>query len=433
MLRNLILQIYIQFVKINEISHGIYAELMIEKILLLKFVRFVMLNHYMDTIKINSLGPIRDATITFADLTLFVGSQATGKSILLQLIKLMIDKSHIRKTLAQYGYVWGNEADTILDRFFGEGMSAIWNEETSIKFDDKLFTKNDLLPSRGKGKELKDTEEMLFYVPAQRVVCLQNGFPRFFTDYEDAVPYVLRNFSETLRQLLENGLDKKQDIIFPLSQRLKEPLRESFSTSIFHEGKIILEKSVKKRFKLNIDNMSIPFMSWSAGQKEFMPLLLSFYWLCPASKKTTKNSIKYVIIEEPEMGLHPQAIKSVLLQIIDLLSRNYKVIISTHSPIFLEFTWALNSIKKANTGVDALYELFEVKKSASFTSTFSNLLKNKQLNTYYFDRKGNKSSIKDISSLDASSEDIAIAEWGGLSSFASRALDIVSKSVSYEG
>jgi predicted ATP-dependent endonuclease of OLD family len=390
----------------------------------------------MDNLTVNSLGPIKEANIDFGDLTIFVGSQASGKSILLQLIKLISDKNHTRETLKQYGYIWGSDADKILDRFFGEGMSAIWNDETSIKFGGKSFTKNSLIPKRGrKGKE-EHKEETIFYVPAQRVICLNNGWPRFFSEYDDSAPYVLRHFSETLRQLLENGLvDNKNDVIFPKSQRLKESLRDSFNKSIFHDGKIILDQSgSKKRFKLSINNSSasIPFMTWSAGQKEFMPLLLSFYYLCPASKTSKKDAINYVIIEEPEMGLHPQAIESVILQVIDLLSRGYKVIISTHSPVLLEFAWAFNLLKETKAKENPLFDLFDVGKTPTYTLLFKNLLKTKQLKTYYFDRVNNTVSVKDISSLDAGSEDIAVSEWGGLSSFASKASDIVSKSVANE-
>ncbi len=395
----------------------------------------------MEHIQISSLGPIQDANIHLGDLTLLVGSQASGKSILLQLIKLIVDKNHIKKTLEQYGYVWGNEADIILDRFLGEGMSSIWNKETEVIFKGKRFTKENLIPQRGRKEKDENKEELIFYIPAQRIICLNNGWPRFFTDYEDSVPFVLRYFSETLRQLLENGVlsaNTKNDIIFPQSQRLKESLRDSFNESIFHDSKIVLDKSVKKRLKLSIDNhdgfppSSIPFMAWSAGQKEFMPLLLSFYWLCPPSKVTRKDAIKYVIIEEPEMGLHPQAIESVLLQVLDLIARDYKVIISTHSPVLLEFTWAFNLLKETNAGDDAFFELFKVKKTPAFSRLFKGLLKNKQLKTYYFDRIGNKTSVKDISSLDAGAEDVAISEWGGLSSFASKASNIVAKSVANE-
>ncbi len=379
----------------------------------------------MDRIQIKALGPIAEADIQFGDLTLFVGPQASGKSILLQLIKLLVDKKHIRKTLEQYGFVWGNQENAILDRYFGEGMSGIWNDQTSIHFDNKQYQKSDFLPKRK--ENVKGAEETLFYIPAQRVVCLQNGWPRFFTDYEDSVPYVLRYFSETLRQLLENNSGKKDDTIFPQNQRLKAPLRASISDSIFHDGTIVLDKSGKKRFKLNVGHSSIPFMAWSAGQKEFMPLLLSFYWLCPASKASRKNDIKYVVIEEPEMGLHPEAIQSVILQVIDLLSRNYKVIISTHSPVLLEFAWAIQLLGHSKASDGSLYELFDVKKTAASAHLFKGIITNKKIHTYAFNRGDHGINIKDISTLDAGSDDKTISEWGGLSAFSARAADIISK------
>jgi energy-coupling factor transporter ATP-binding protein EcfA2 len=379
----------------------------------------------MENLKVKSLGPIQHADIDFGDLTLFVGPQASGKSILLQLIKLLLDKKHIRRTLGQYGFVWGKKEDEILNRYFGEGMSGIWSKKTEITFNEKHYPLNFLLPKQK--ESIRDAEETLFYVPAQRVVCLQNGWPRFFTEYEDSVPYVLRHFSETLRQLLESGLDKKSDTIFPQQQRLKEPLRDSFNESIFHDGKITIDKTGKKRFKLEVGKSSIPFMAWSAGQKEFMPLLLSFYWLCPPSRVAKKDSINYVIIEEPEMGLHPQAIKSVILQVMDLMSRGYKVIISTHSPVLLEFAWAFKYLKENKADYKSLAQLFDLKDFRPSIKGMLNGVLGKQIKTYSFNRENKAVKVKDISSLDAGSDDETISQWGGLSSFASKASDMILK------
>lgn len=377
----------------------------------------------MQKLSLKELGPIKEADIDFGDLTLLVGPQASGKSILLQLIKLLVDKKHIRRTLEQYGFVWGNKSEEILNRYFGEGMSGVWTPKTEVTFNHKSYPVNFLLPKRR--ESIIDAEESLFYVPAQRVVCLQNGWPRFFTEYEDSVPYVLRHFSETLRQLLESGLNSKNDIIFP-QQRLKGLLRESFDESIFHGGKIIVDKTGKKRFKLEIGkSSSIPFLAWSAGQKEFMPLLLSFYWLCPPSRVPRKDSINYVVVEEPEMGLHPQAIKSVILQVMDLMNRGYKVIISTHSPVLLEFAWAFQHLKENKAGYKSLAQLFDVKSvNRSEKEMLENVL-SKDIKTYSFERKDKTVSVKDISSLDAGSEDNAVAQWGGLSSFSLKASDII--------
>ena len=52
----------------------------------------------MKNLKLTSLGQISEADITFGDLTVFVGEQASGKSILLQLVKLILDADDITKT-----------------------------------------------------------------------------------------------------------------------------------------------------------------------------------------------------------------------------------------------------------------------------------------------------------------------------------------------
>jgi len=267
----------------------------------------------MEHLKVKSFGPIEEADIRFGDLTLLVGPQASGKSIFIQLLKLLIDKYHIRKTLQQYNYIWGKDSEKILDLYFGEGMSKIWKAQTNIQLDGVSFPKSFLLPKAGRYEGTANAEETLFYIPAQRILSVSDGRPKPFMEFDSSAPYVLRQFSETLRLLIQNGMEKS-DSIFPKSNRLKGSLRKSFNDSIFHNGKVVMdERTGQRKLRMEVDGMSVPFITWSAGQKEFMPLLLGFYWLCPPSKVSRKDDFKYVVIEEPEMGLHPQAIKSVIL------------------------------------------------------------------------------------------------------------------------
>lgn len=381
----------------------------------------------MEKLKIKSFGPIGEAEIKFGDLTLLVGPQASGKSILLQLLKLIIDKNNIRKTLDQYSIIWGKDTNKILDFYFGEGMHKIWKSNTEITLDAQSFTKSFLLPATtSKIGKINKSGEALFYIPAQRILSVADGRPKNFMEFDSSTPYVLRQFSETLRQLLQNGMETKE-AIFPISNRLKKPLRDSFNQSIFHDGKVVIdEKTGQKKLKMEVEGMSVPFITWSAGQKEFLPLLLGFYWLCPPSGNIKKDEYKYVVIEEPEMGLHPQAIQSVILQILDLLSRDYKVIVSTHSPVLLEFAWAFNLLKKYKKEDNALFDLFELNKTPTVRRLFQNLLSKKSINTFYFSRENEKVLVKDITSLDAGSDDEAISEWGGISQFSGRATDVVS-------
>ena len=113
----------------------------------------------MEHLEVKSLGPIKEADIRFGDLTLLVGPQASGKSILLQLIKLITDRYNISSVLRQNNYEWGRKNENFLDLFFGESMSAIWMEDTKILLDDKEYQPSSFLPKQGTTESSK-TEKL---------------------------------------------------------------------------------------------------------------------------------------------------------------------------------------------------------------------------------------------------------------------------------
>ncbi len=388
----------------------------------------------MEHLKIKSFGPIAEADIKFGDLTLLVGPQASGKSILLQLVKLIMDRYNIPSVLKQNNYEWGKKNENFLDLFFGESMSSIWKPDTKIEFDEKEYFLSSFLTKQG----LRDSSrtEKLFYIPAQRVVTMSQGWPRAFGTFDIGDPFVLKQFSESIRVMMEketiNG-DSKHSSVFPKPNRIKEPLRKILDESIFHGASVESDNtSLKRRFLLKVGDSKLPFMTWSAGQKEFMPLLLSLYYLMPASKVRLKNDIKTVILEEPEMGLHPKAIQALMVVFLELIARGYKIIISTHSPVLLELLWAMNYIKNFNGSSSDLFELFSLEKNASMATIFKTVIKEKIFATYFFEQNSDGVIIKNISTLDAGSDDKAISNWGGLTDFSSKAGDIVSKLVANE-
>lgn len=374
---------------------------------------------------VQNFGPIEDATVDFGDLTILVGPQASGKSIFLETLKLVVDRDSVINTLDRYNYIIGHNTEKILNVYYGEGMSNIWNRDTKIVYDSVSYSQT-WLP-----KKAENTDETLFYVPAQRILSISDGRPKNFMEFDNSTPYILRSFSETLRLFIQHGMGSS-NILFPKKNRLKDFQKESFDSSIFHNAQVVMEeRSGQKKMLLNVDNMSIPFMAWSAGQKEFMPLLLAFYCLSGSpSKVVKKERYKYVVIEEPEMGLHPTAIISIILQVLELIQTGgYKVIVSTHSPVFLEFAWAFNLLKSNKSKRNnALYDIFNIPKSSPVRSMLSGVF-NKSIKTFYFMRNTDTSKVKsyDISTLDVTNIDNIIAEWGGLSEFSSRVSEVVSK------
>ncbi|MCY4278943.1 MAG: AAA family ATPase [Gammaproteobacteria bacterium] len=207
-------------------------------------------------------------------------------------------------------------------------MSSIWSEEeSSLQLGNSSEKKS--LTSYARARRTSSAEKM-FYMPAQRVMSLRDGMTRPFNEYRAGDPFVLRDFSEKLHSIVQNefGLDKE---VFPKSQRLSKILRDPVEEHIFGKFKLRTDGSrLQGRLILTNGSGSLPYLVWSAGQREFVPLLLGLYWLLPPSKISCRDGIEWVVIEEPEMGLHPNGIGAVMGLILELRSRGYKVCVSTH-------------------------------------------------------------------------------------------------------
>ncbi|MBI3415145.1 MAG: AAA family ATPase [Verrucomicrobia bacterium] len=192
----------------------------------------------MTTLKIQNLGQIKEANLTFGDLTVLVGPQATGKSIALQLLKLMVDAGQVQEEMRLYGLDWSRELPKFLDVYFGEGMRSIWREgQTTIEWKEKSVNLKKLAARKRKGKE-----ESLFFIPAQRVLALRDGWPRRFTDYTPGDPFAVREFSERLRVLVEQEFGASGDL-FPQERRLKAEFRKLLQRHVFSNFHLKVDKS----------------------------------------------------------------------------------------------------------------------------------------------------------------------------------------------
>jgi predicted ATPase len=374
---------------------------------------------------IKHFGQIEEAKLDFGDLTLFIGPQASGKSIALQLFKLLNDHIDVIRNLKRQGFDLKNKPQNLLELFFGENMSALWKRESSVCWQGNKVNLDSLIKNNRQFEK-----EKVFYIPAQRVMTLDNGWPRPFMSFRAGDPYVVKNFSEHLRLLMEAGLGGAGGSLFPQDRRLKKILRNTLDQAIFHGASLELDTSqLQRRIILKAGEQQLSFMTWSAGQREFMPLLLGLYWLLPPSAISKKPDIDWVIIEEPEMGLHPQAILSLILIAMELIWRGYRLIISTHSPVIPQAIWAIHNVKELHGKADHLSQIFQIEKS-SMTQVFNEILENKTFNSYFFKFKNEAQVlVEDISTLDPWDIDDDVADWGGLTRFSSRVTEVISSLV----
>ena len=377
----------------------------------------------MERIELTSLGQISEADITFGDLTVFVGEQASGKSILLQLMKLILDAGDITRTLKKHGFDWHGKIEHFLSLYFGEGMDSIWDPATTkITVDDAAFEIDKVLTRKGKQKS-----ESLCLIPAQRVMALKDGWPRAFTDYAIGDPYTVKQFSEQLRLLLEMNLSADGGLIFPQVGRMNKTIREAIGKSILGGAQVKIDCSrLRKRIVLDVAGSQLPFMVWSTGQREFILLLMGLYRLMPSGGARKKNNRNWIVIEEPEMGLYPKGITALLIVLLDLLKRGYKIIISTHSAQILNFIWALQLLIEWDAGPAPLLKLLDVNATPFSKGLAEVVLEKKRFKSYYI---SGDDSVKDISTLDPEDPDDTVADFGGLTAFSTKVSEVLSGAI----
>ncbi|HRI54628.1 MAG TPA: AAA family ATPase [Pseudomonadota bacterium] len=371
-------------------------------------------------LSVENLGPITKAEIDFGDLTVLVGPQASGKSILLQTLKLQLDARHIATRLRKYGFTWERaDHETFLELYFGEGLGGLWSDKTRLRWNGKATEAQDLMSLAREDEE----RVLVSYIPAQRVLVMQNGWPRHFESYSQGDPYVVKGFSEYLRLQMERGSARDGAAVFPQKGLLTAETRELLTKNIF--GGFALKQATQgaqRRLVLQHgDRPPLPFMVWSAGQREFSPLLLGIYGHLPEGSERL-SVVEWIVLEEPEMGLHPRAISAVLFMVLELLNRGYRVCISTHSPHVLDLVWALRVLIEHGAPPEVVLKLFAVAASPASLKMAAAILQ-KKLKVYSFNRDGRP--VADISRLDPDSASPEELSWGGLTEFSARTADVV--------
>jgi len=205
----------------------------------------------------------------------------------------------------------------------------------------------------------------------------------------------------------------KKDIYFIPNQRISvfsegrlkaaADIRQ-YSLSFF--AKILQEIRLKaqllkldfKFLKTNFKNISETFENFSmlsySQQNLFLMQIIMEYAI-------RMNPDCYIVIEEPENGLNSMKQIEFMYNVFQCLFFGAKVIISTNSSTPLDLIWSINNIKN----------IIDLKKMFNFEineDVITNL-STKEIKTYFFSEKGN---IKDISTLDVTSDDEDISGWG---------------------
>ncbi|MFY9259681.1 MAG: AAA family ATPase [Gallionella sp.] len=372
-------------------------------------------------LSIRNFAHLKQVDLTFGDLTVLVGPQGAGKSLALQWLKAAMDGKQLVEALKAAGHPT-DRPDVLVDLIFGSGMSPAWKEgETEIKLGSKKIHPKTL-------SRIGDGTDKLFFVPAHRSMLISDGWASPFQKLTSDTPAVARIFSQNL---FDRFSEKNAGTLFPVDKRLKVAIRNKIDDAIFHGGTIGIEEDAQhaRRLRLVHGDMHLPFMTWTAGQREFTPLMLGLYHLLPSTQQRKRDGTDWVVLEEPEMGLHPQAVTAVMLLVLDLLWRGYRVVLSTHSPHVLTMLWMMRLLQEHKARWQLVCDAFGVAKTPAMKNVAVEALRKEyRANLLQFDSDGRVVSV-DISELDPNAEDERIAGWGGLTEYSSRFGDAVRTAV----
>jgi hypothetical protein len=371
------------------------------------------------SLSIKNFAHLQSVNLDFGDLTILVGPQGAGKSLALQWLKLGLDGRQIVEVLKQSGYTT-DKPDILIEHIFGEGMATAWHTNTRVQFNGVNITPKSL---EGVG----DGIERLFFIPAHRALLITDGWAWPFQKVPRTTPAVARLFSQSLYDRFSN---KDSGVLFPVEKRLKKEIRDQIDAAVFHGGTVGIQEDAQhaKRLQLVHGAMHLPFMTWTSGQREFTPLLLGLYDLLPRTKQRKHKTTDWIVIEEPEMGLHPKAITAVLLLVLELLWRGYRVVLSTHSPHVLTMVWMMQRLKEVQADYRLVCKAFGADPGPMMEVAKAALSKTYRVHLLAFDESGKVSSTN-ISSLDPFDDDERVAEWGGLTQYSSAFAEAVSSAV----
>ena len=232
-------------------------------------------------LRVENFAQIEKVDLRFGDLTVLVGAQGTGKTLVLEWLKAALDGRQLAARLRDAGYVL-EDIETTVDLVFGTGMGKGWSKDTSIRVDSRTID-----PARL--SRLGSKVESVFFIPAQRSLLVSDGWAQPFQRLPSEVPVVARLFSEHLFELFSvHG----EGVLFPAEKRFKAALHRQIDEAVFHSGAVsIQQRQHRRQLALSHGDMHLPYMTWTAGQREFTPLLLGLYHLLPVTRQTKRPDI----------------------------------------------------------------------------------------------------------------------------------------------
>ena len=319
---------------------------------------------------VKNFGPISNLDIEIRPLTLFIGTQGSGKSTISKLLTICRDLRWWLQIL---------ENENTLKPFIDFGINEYFNDNSYIQYlydgidityRDREFT------YKSEGKTDKEAlEKALKFQIAKSATSLleRTGLTKENLEDPHTVNLIKANSRMGLyilaeRNLVGNLSNSLASIMLhqiPIANSLLEYMsifekakKEYPSYSIPFFNVKFVRKDGQERIELNGKNKNLPLSACSSGLQSALPMLMVIDY----ALKT--NCFDAFVIEEPEQNLFPENQFEVLSFITSKfwIKKNCQFIITTHSPYMLSSLNMLMLAYRLNQNEDVREQVEEIVK-----------------------------------------------------------------------
>jgi AAA15 family ATPase/GTPase len=352
-----------------------------------------------EKITVKNFLTIKNADIEIKRINLFIGPQATGKSILAKLIyyfksdfsstfydiasqrqgKRVFDKELLRRfeEIFPPSY-WGNSSFSITynngDSFFAtisRAQTSKSKKKVSISYSKQVITllrnttnkttkalEEFKKPSSDSNKKFKRSRTERSVIYRTILDCINNSNYKFFLDRDVFIPAsrsFFANIQKNIFSFLANNLYidpflKEFGSYYENAKWEYSSMKDTDTSDGGSKARLILQSIIRGEFIQEKeqdwilgDGRKVNLANASSGQQESTPMLLVLATLLSVEQINARGT---VFIEEPEAHLFPKSQKSIM-SLIGLIHNcnGDQFIITTHSPYMLT---AANNLVLAN-------------------------------------------------------------------------------------
>lgn len=292
---------------------------------------------------VRNFGPITDLDIEIRPLTLFIGTQGSGKSTISKLLTICRDirwrlqilkEENVMKPFVDFGineyfqdnslisYVCGDD-EIKFEKDLFTYTSGKNDKETMIKILSLLITKTSVsfLKKAGLTEDNLSDPHTLNVLKANYRIGL----------YILAERNLVGNLSDSLASIMLHQIPLSNPLLEYMS--MFEKAKKEFSTyDIPFFGVKFVKKDGKDRIELKNKSKDLPLSACSSGLQSALPMLMVIDY---ALKTDCFDSF---VVEEPEQNLFPENQREVLgffaMRLVNN-SRKTQFVLTTHSPYLL--------------------------------------------------------------------------------------------------